>query len=324
MTKKKLVVVDADTLVYRSAVASEQRSILVKHKPTGIEKSFTNRTELKALLKSKNKLDRIQEYSITDIQEPEPIENCLHNIKVQAGNIIDMFSDSEVIFVAGDKNNFRLDLPLPTRYKSNRDSMLRPVHLAEAREYFVKKFKALSADGYEVDDLSIILAYEGLNKGKEAILAACDKDAKQAVGLKLFDYTNPDKPIVHIRDWHEMNLVKGDFKSYGVPFLCYQLIRGDKIDCITPYELTGKSFGDTGAYKLLSNCNTAKQCLEVVADKFQEWYPEPVTYLAWDKQEYTKDWKQLLQLYFSSIYMLRKHDDETTVEQFFDSYGVKL
>lgn len=324
MTKKKLVVVDADTLVFRSAAASEDRTVEVEYLPAGRKKVYKNRTEFKKAMLEKGFQIKPEEFKFTDIQEPEPVENCLHNIKIQANNILEMFSDADVIFVAGDSNNFRLDLPLPTRYKSNRDGMLRPVLLKEAREYFVKKFNALSADGFEADDLANILAYEGLRKGKEAILLSPDKDAKQSVGLKLFDYTNPDKPVVHIQNWHEMNLVKGDFKSYGVPFFCYQMTRGDKVDCVTPYELTGKQFGDSGAYKLLSDCKTAQQCLEAVAKKFQEWYPEPVTYYAWNKQECTKDWKDLLQLYFSSVYMLRDENDETTVEEFFDSYGVKL
>lgn len=324
MSKKKLVVVDADTIVFRSAAVAEQRTVEVEHLPSGRKKVYNNRTGFKKAMLEKGFQIKPEEFKFTDIQEPEPVENCLYNIKIQANNILEMFSDADVIFVAGDSNNFRLELPLPTRYKSNRDGMLRPVLLKEAREYFVKKFNAKSAEGCEADDLANILAYEGLHKGKEAILLSPDKDAKQSVGLKLFDYTNPNKGIVHIQNWHDIELVKGDFKSYGIPFFCYQMTRGDKVDCVTPYELTGKQFGDAGAYKLLSDCKTPRQCLEAVARKFQEWYPEPVTYRAWDKQEHTKDWKDLLQLYFSSVYMLRDETDETTAEEFFDSYEVKI
>lgn len=324
MTKKKLVVVDADTLVFRSAAASEDRTVEVEHLPSNRKKIYKNRTEFKKAMQEKGFQIEPEEFKFIDIQEPEPIENCLHNIKIQANNILEMFSDADVIFVAGDSNNFRLDLPLPTRYKSNRDGMLRPVLLKEAREYFIKKFNALSADFKEADDLANILAYEGLRKGKEAILLSPDKDAKQSVGLKLFDYTNPTRDIVHIESWHEMQLVKGDFKSYGVPFFCYQMTRGDKIDCFSPYELAKVKFGDVGAYKLLSNCSTAKECLEVVVNQYKQWYPEPITYTAWDGNEYSKDWKDLLELYFSAAYMLRWDGDGTTAEGFFGSYGVKL
>lgn len=323
--KKKLVVVDADTIVFRSAAVAERRSVEVEHLPSGRKKIYDNRTSFKKAMQEKGYSVKPEEFSFVDIQEPEPIANCLHNIKLQADGIIERFSDADVIFVAGDKNNFRLDLPLPNRYKSNRDGMIRPYHLKEAREYFINKYNAKSADGYEVDDLSIILSYEGLHKGKEAILAVCDKDAKQAVGLKLFDYVNPDKPIVHVQNWHDIELdSKKNFKSYGVPFLCYQMICGDGSDGWKPTDLCKAKFGDVGAYKLLSACKTPRECLQVVADQYKAWYSEPVTYKAWNGIEYTKDWRELLQLYWSCAYMLRSYNDETTAEEFFDMYEVKL
>lgn len=323
--KKPLVVVDADTLVYRAAAVSEERSVLVKHIPSKREKIYKNKTEFKNAMKEKNFVINPEDFTFEDIQEEQPISNCLHTIKLQAQNIIDRFPNSEVIFCCGEKDNFRLDLPLPERYKSNRSDSIRPVHLSEGKDYLVKKFRAKSAVGFEVDDLSIILAYEGKNKGIDVVLAACDKDAKQAVGLKLFDYTNPDKEIVEIKNWHEIVLNdKKEFKSYGVPFFCFQWIRGDLSDHVIPYKLAGVKFGDAGAYKLFKDCKTAKECLDKVVEQYRQWYPEPVTYTAWNGKEYTKDYKGLLQLFFSAIYMLRSHNDKTTAEEFLDMYEVSI
>lgn len=323
--KKPLVVVDADTLVYRSAAASEERSVLVTHIPSKREKIYKNRTAFKQAMQEKNFTVNPEDFTFEDIQEPEPIENCLYTIKTQAQNIIDRFHDAEVIFCCGEKDNFRLNLPLPEQYKSNRSENIRPVHLSEGKEYMIKKFKAQSAVNFEVDDLSIILAYEGKNKGRDVVLAACDKDAKQAVGLKLFDYTNPDKEIVQINNWHEIELnAKKEFKSYGVPFFCYQWSRGDLSDHVLPYKLAGVKFGDAGAYKLFKDCKTAKECLEEVVEQYKQWYPVPITYKAWDGNEYAKGYKDLLQLFFSAVYMLRSHNDKTTAEEFLDMYGVKL
>lgn len=327
MTKseKKLVVVDADTLVYRSAAASEERSVLVKHLPSNREKIYKNRTKFKKEMQEKNFEVNPGDFTFLDIQEPEPLANCLHTIKMQAQNIIDRFSGAEVIFCCGEKDNFRLNLPLPEQYKSNRADTIRPVHLLEGKEFLIKKFKAQSAVGFEVDDLSIILAYDGKHKGRDVMLAAVDKDANQAVGLKLFDYANPEKEIVKVNNWHDIKLnEKKEFKSYGVPFFCYQWIRGDLSDHIIPYKLAGVKFGDTAAYNLLKDCKTATECLEKVVWQYQQWYQNPVTYTAWDGKEYTKDWKDMLQLFFSAVYMLRSHNDKTTAEEFLDMYGVKL
>lgn len=323
--KKPLVVVDADTLVFRSAAVSEERKVNVKHLPSGRERIYKNRTEFKSAMKEKNFEIKSEDFEYEDIQEEQPIEYCLHTIKMQAEAILERFKDSHVVFVAGDRNNFRLDLPLPKRYKSNRDGMLRPVHLAKAKEYFIDKYKAISAEGYEADDLSAILAYDGIKAKKDVILASPDKDSKQFVGLKLFDYTNPDKSIVEVKDWHPVELTsKKEFKSYGIPFLAYQMTRGDGSDGYWPYKLAGKEFGDSGAYKLLYQCLTAKECLQVIVNQYKEWYPEPVTYRAWNGKEYTKDWKDILQMYFYCAKMKQSEDDELNAEEFFYNYGVKL
>lgn len=75
---------------------------------------------------------------------------------------------------------------------------------------------------------------------------------------------------------------------------------------------------------MVDNLYTAKECLDKVVEQYQQWCPEPVTYKAWDGIEHTKDYKELLQLFFSAVYMLRSHNDKTTAEEFFDIYGVKL
>ena len=128
--KKKLVVVDADTLVFQSAAVSEERLVEVTHVPSSRKKIYKNRSEFKTEMKNKSFLISKEDFKFEDIQEEQPIEHCLHTIKLQTEAIIDRFKDSYVVFVAGDKNNFRLDLPLPKKYKSNRDSMLKPIHLS--------------------------------------------------------------------------------------------------------------------------------------------------------------------------------------------------
>ena len=324
-SKKKLVVVDADTLVFQSAAVSEERSVLVKHLPSEREKIYKNRTEFKNAMKEKNFVVNPDDFTFEDIQEEQPIENCLHTIKLQAQKIIDRFPKHEIIWCCGDRDNFRLELELPIQYKINRSTRLRPIHLSKAKEYFCNKFNAVSGNGYECDDLSIILAYEGKNKGRDVVLLSPDKDSRQAVGLNLFDYTNPDKGSIELGDWHPIELnQKKEFKSYGIPFLAYQLLRGDGSDGWWPYKLAGKEFGDTGAYKLLKDCQTAKECLEVVVKQYQKWYQEPITYTAWDSKEYTKNWKDILQLYFYCAKMKQHEDDMLIAEEFFDMYGVKL
>jgi len=325
MTKKKLVVVDADTIVFRSAAVAEQRTVEVEHLPSGRKKIYKNKTTFKKAMKEKGYSVKPEEFSFVDIQEPEPISHCLHNIKLQADGIIERFSDADVIFCAGDKNNFRLDLPLPTRYKSNRDETVRPFHLKDARDYFISKYKAVSADGYEVDDLSIILAYEGLHKGKDAVLCSPDKDAKQAIGLKLFDYVNPDKPIVEINEWHDIELdSKRDFKSYGVPWLCYQWINGDLSDGFSAKSLVGIKLGDVGFHTLFKDCKKPKDNLEVVVNWFKDSFGDSFNYNDWNGNEVNADWKEIMGLYYKCCRMKCREDDALDYNEILERYGISI
>ena len=113
-----LVVVDGDLISYKASAASETRTILVTNKETERTKDFANRTELKAWLKESEK--DINDYSIEDVQTPEPLENCLHTVKMMLQGIHEASGCDEMKVVVQGEGNFRDNLLLPTKYKSNR------------------------------------------------------------------------------------------------------------------------------------------------------------------------------------------------------------
>jgi len=319
----RLVIVDADTLVFSAAAVSETRSIEVLHNPTGITKSFSTRTEFKKLMKEKNK-EITEDYVVTDKQEAEPVENCLHLVKSAANKIIDRFQFDEVLFFAGDSNNFRRNLPLPTRYKGNRTDMIKPLLLKEAHSYFKNKFKAISAENHEADDEVIIQANKGVKAGKEVVILSMDKDSRQAVGAYLGDYSSSFEESVYISDMHDVVMEDKKVRSYGVPWICLQLLIGDSADCYKPTELCSAKFGDVGAYKELKDCKTPQEALEKVKQKYMQWYPEDFEYTDWKGNKHQADWKSILQLYFKCVKMKTFTNDLLCVDTFFDYYGVKL
>ena len=318
------LVVDADTLLFSAAAVSEVRTIEVLHEPSGLTKEFANKTEFKVLMKSRGK-EITPDYIIKEKQTPEPVENCLHLVKSQAQKIIDAWDFCEVIFCAGDSNNFRLDLPLPTRYKSNRSDMIRPVWLKEAHKYFRHKFNAQKAVGCETDDLTAVLAYEADQKGNRAVLLSLDKDARQFPGLHLGDYNSSADDLVYIKQMHEVVLnPKKEFKSYGLPWLAYQILKGDISDGYRPTELCGIKYGDVSAYNDLKNCKTEQELLLKVIEKYQQWYPDKFMYTDWSGKEHEADWKSMLRLYFACAKMKTSHTDKVLADEFFDKYGVDL
>ena len=142
------------------------------------------------MLKSKDKIDKLPEYAIEDTQEAEPVENACHILNNHIKFILDSFWCDEVVYMMSGKTNFRNDLPLPTKYKSNRTA-LRPLLLKQVQTFAWKKYNAIVTQNEEPDDMQVWMGYEILKRGDIPILCTGDKDSKAYSGLSLF---NPDKP----------------------------------------------------------------------------------------------------------------------------------
>jgi len=174
-----LVVVDGDLISYKASAASETRTILVTNKETGKTKEFANRTAFKDW--GKEECKDISLYSIEDAQTPEPLENCLHTGKMMLQGIHEASGCKEMKVVVQGEGNFRDSLLLPTKYKSNRSENQKPIHLTEARNYLLGKYKAEQAHGQESDDVLASYAYEGYKTKQRIVQATIDKDANQCV-----------------------------------------------------------------------------------------------------------------------------------------------
>ena len=204
--------------------------------------------------------------------------------------------------------------------------MIRPIHLSKAKEYFCDKFGAISANGIEVDDLVLILGYEAKNiQKRDVTLSSVDKDSKQAVGLKLFDYVNPDYPIIEVKDWHTVELnAKKEFKSYGIPWLCYQWINGDLSDGFSAKQLAGIKLGDVGLYEMFKDCKYPKDNLEIVINWFKQSFGDNFSYTDWKGNTISTDWKGIMQLYYKCCKMKTSYEDRLDCFELFGIYGVKL
>lgn len=328
---KRVLLIDGDQIAYVCAAAAEERTILVKHKPTGIEKSFKTRTEFKEAMQKRNKAIT-EDYEIEDKVEAESVSFCLKVIKQKIANLIrDTQADEHEIY-AGDSNNFRLKLPLPKsnkegntgQYKGNRSNTVRPILLPDAKAYLHRVMRAQSVDGMEVDDMLSIRAYEELAKGNIPIIASFDKDTYQAQGCYIYYFKDKNAKVYHIPELGNLTFkapstVKGD----GLKFLCYQLLVGDFVDGFCSYDCSTKRFGPKTAYNLLKDLASEKECLEMVLKVFKERYPEPFTYTAWDDSIIESSWKHQLEMYFACCWMKRSRDDPSSPWILFDKYNVE-
>jgi len=319
---KRILILDGDSIAYRCAAAGEERSIKVTHQPTGISKSFKHRTEFKQAMLEKGK-EITSDYSIEDVQEPEPIAYVCNTIKNHIERIADEVKPDRIEIFAGEQFNFRLDLPLPKQYKGQRKDTLRPVHLKDAKRYLHNKFDAKEAVGYEVDDAQTICAYSELSAGNEPIMYFYEKDQFQMDGITLL-FDNAEFEYKVVPSLGELHLEKSSVKGLGLKFLAYQWICSDPVDHYCAYDLSTVRFGPKAAYNALVDCKSEKEVLEVVIEQFKKFYPTAFEYKDWRGDDQTSDSTGMMQLYYKACRMMRSEDDQLDCMDLFNKHGVQL
>jgi hypothetical protein len=315
MAQERLVVVDGDLLAFKCAAVTEKRSVIAKHKDTLDEVEFDTATKFKEWAGSEADM-----YELTPVRTPEPIANTLRSIKTKLNSILEACkADSYHIVISGE-DNFRKNIPLPSQYKNTRNDAGKPVNLAEAKEYLIKHHNAEIAVG-EADEVLVAYAYQGYKDGEEVIQASVDKDAYHGPGW-LYNWDAMEEPEL-IEGYGELYINDKDtVKGKGRAFLYFQLAFGDPVDAYKPCELAKVKFGEKGAYKLLKDCTTDKQAMEALVKQYKKWYPEPVTYRAWDDVLHTKNWMEIWQMYADCAFMPRWDGDRFVVKNVLDKLGV--
>lgn len=339
-----ILVFDADSIAYKAAAANETKTITTQHIEKGVIEHWDNRTAFRAFLKDTPHTEDM--YTITDVQEArhssygkslirEMIKGYHNRTGVSKGEI----------YISG-ADNFRDSLPLPAeysvtvgkwagistlggRYKSNRDGNIRPLQLKELRYYMITDLGAVVVNGMEVDDKSSIRAYEGYKNKARIIQVTSDKDALQCTGW----LWNPDKSTKPelITGFGELHKEGKTIKGTGRMFLYYQALYGDKVDGYHACDLwkmeqdrLGKTatFGEVTAYNLLKDCKNDKEAWTALHRQYENWYPEPVIYAAWDGIIHTKDSVDIMQLYFNCAFMLRWEGDSVNCREVLSKYGI--
>lgn len=307
-----VLVIDGDILAYKLSAIGDDRVCLVSK--NGKTKEYKNRTEFKK--KHKNKGWDFSEFTFEDVLKPKPIEYCLGTLKSAIRNIKERVNADYVEIYIGGSGNFRLDLPLPNQYKSDRKDSLRPTYLTDCKEYLMKYHRAIKIKGVECDDYVQQRMYELSLDEVDAILYTNDKDALQAYKHSIKTY-NPDKDEIKVfKDGIGEMWIQSDkyVKGSGLKWLIGQTLYGDTSDFYKGNQLSGVDYGDKTYYKDVKDITTIKELLEYAVSKWKSWYPAPLTYTAWNGVEYTKNWLEIAEMYWSCAYMRISNNDDTTFE----------
>lgn len=317
---KTIAVIDGDVIAFRCAAANETRSIRVTHKMTGQTTEHTHRTAFKEHIRGSFEID---EFDVEDVQTTEDISHAYHALNTTIESLVKSCqADGYEIYLSGE-GNFRDSLPLPTKYKDGRSSM-KPVQLGDCRDYLKKRHKAVVVDGYEVDDKLSMRCYDGVKNKKKIIACTIDGDQNGVAGW-MYNWTKMSEPKL-IKGLGDIYLVKDnkDFDGHGRKFYYAQWILGDSVDAFKPSELAKKKFGVVSMYNLLKDCKTDQECLRAVYEQYKKWYPSPVTYTAWDGQEYTKDVFEIMDMYAACAHMMRWEGDKINSKEILIKNGVEL
>lgn len=319
-TMKTILIIDADILAFRCAAANETRSIRVTHKITGQQTEHAHRTAFREHIKGVFEED---EFTVEDVQTCEDLSHAYHAINtcIEAW-MKSCNADAYEVYISGD-NNFRDNLPLPTKYKSSRSGSIKPLQLKDCREYLVKKHGAKVIHGQEVDDWLARRCYEGLKQKVKTIAVTIDGDQNGVAGW-MYNWTKMNEPKL-VNGFGHIELVKDnkDFDGYGRKFFYAQWLYGDwQTDCFKPAELSKKKFGVVAMYNILKDCNDDKSAVQAVYDTYKKWYPQPVTYTAWDGTEHTKNVIEIMDMYAACAHMKRFDGDVFDTKKLLDKLGI--
>ena len=235
-----LALIDGDILRYRIGFACEKTHILVF--PDGDEEygplaTFTNKTDFKKWCKENEGWLSETDISTAEVLVPEPVENCLHSVKLQLEAILNALGTKRYrIFLTGE-DNFR-DSLVPY-YKANRDRSKRPYHYESITKYLVQRWNAEIIDGEEADDALGYHQMEDMEDSQtkfnaDTIICTIDKDLDMIPGWH-YNFVKQEKYYVN---WEE-----------GLDWFYCQLLTGDPSDNIPGFfQITGTKANDWKPY----------------------------------------------------------------------------
>lgn len=342
-----VVIFDADSLAYNAASAAQEDYVRVflnnkfevtkkgkelfksKKEFYGLGKKISgflhdkNEERLKSGLSELSKENFTFETYTKDLGLP--IAKSLLKSKIQS--VLNHLGCSNYILLLGAKNgnNFRLDLPLPRRYKTKRGYRDKPIHLESLKEWIADQQNSILVYDKEVDDSIQVYAHSSYLHFKKTgkikfIPVSIDKDQRGTTsGIILFNnqrnsdgsgFTYPDIQIIEGLGGCVDN---GDPKFWGFKSVAYQMLCGDDTDDYSPRKGICKArYGDKSAYKDLIKLESIKECVEFVDSKYYEWFPEGVSFDDWRGCKInltTDEWKDII---FKCVWMTHKEDEKLT------------
>ena len=324
--KADILVLDGDSIAFEVAAACEETGIMVTNITNESQTAFKTRTKMKEFLAGLEVPEG--HYVIEDTQIAEDKRNAFSTVKSKLQNYRDKFQTENIeIYITGS-GNFREDIPLPSRYKSNRDGKRRPLLLNDVKDYLIKYQRAVVVEGDEADALLTQRMYDGFKSGQKIVASNGDKDIRQGSGI--LHNPNTDE-ILHIDGFGDIYLTEqGKMKGHGRKWLYAQILLGDKqTDGFCPRDIAEAAFGkrpaggDKSFFKELSPTTNDKEAFIVLSNLYKKWFgEEDFTYTAWNGDYVTTNWIGAMQMIWDCAYMRRWEGDKPQVGEIMTKMGI--
>ena len=237
--------IDGDVVTYQAGFASDIR----KYHVNGYE--FDYKKEALEHCKNTHSDPRY----ITKTVTPEPIEHCLHSVKLMIENMCEQIdADQYVTYLTTTDPTFRHKMY--TQYKANRSGE-KPLHYAEIRSYLQDHHNAVVTLGNEADDWMGLEQMDDLRNNDfdplkaETCICTVDKDLNMIPGW----HFNWRKEEMYWISQHD-----ADF------FFWEQFLTGDTADNIPGI----KGVGEKTAKKILASCSTNQEAYDTVFGRWMD------------------------------------------------------
>lgn len=331
---KEIAILDLDMFLHHAANAAEKKTIIVKHKKTGWEKAFPNRTEFYGHWKKKEggwlgnlnksrdeeKKAKPEDFDILDVQTPEPVENALQIAKTMVEKALAASGASSYKAFMGQGDSFRVERSTLLKYKGNREGNLSPVHKLEVQEYLQRKFKAEYVSGIESDDACTMAAYKQPNK-----FVLCEDKDFWSQPNRVFNVNSPERGIVDCDKWGSLwRDEKGKVRGEGRIHLLWQTASQDDVDNFKAHCFSDQNWGVIAAFDALKDCKNDKEGFTKLKEIFQFLYPEPKEVVGWRGDKITITWDYVMDEMFDMARMHRFPNDFVRCSDVLTKMGIEV
>lgn len=328
MTKPEITIaiLDMDSIAYVGACIAEKNAYIYREiDGDGKSQEFPSAKEGKVWFEGATGFEEIvaEEWKRHTIIKLQDASVALKGVEYELANwkrdIIRLTKNPDIRFVgyltpSGIKTK---DITgLEDRYQFNRylcraewTKAPSPTHLKACRAHLISicPWVKMAPAGFEAD---APVVYRAEKIGYSAVAASKDKDIAQTMRTHYIDM-NPSQPKLakHTVLGHlEMIKKRSSNKVEGSGFklICYQTIVGDTSDGYKGLNKAGPVFG----YKLLNDCGSIEECLDVLLDLYRTRFPDGHEYTDWTGIDQHRTAEELCVQHMQLAYHERGQNDK--------------